>query len=261
MKECAIVSDLSGFGNCSIAAQLPILSAMGIRVHTLPSAVLSAQSEYENYTKFDLSEYTSKAYEDWCKLGARFDGVLAGYFTSVSQTEYVLKMVKNMGGILLVDPIMASANGRYTGFDDALCKRVLELSLNAQIITPNYYELKILTGKENIDSGARWLLDNGVKNVVVTGIREGKKIKNYVYTKKANKGIEANCYGGKFSGTGDIFAAVLFGYYLMGNRIFECVQYAADFVSGCAKVTPPGNENAGVNFESCLNKLTQDNLC
>ncbi len=259
MKECAIISDLSGFGNCSIGVQLPILSAMGIRVHTLPSAVLSAQSEYENYTKVDLSEYMPKAYTDWCKIGARFDGVLAGYFTSAEQTEYVRKIIKSMGGVLLVDPIMASVNGRYTGFDDELCKKVLELALDAQIVTPNYYELKILTGKEDIDLGARQLIDSGVKNVVVTGIRQGKRIKNYVYTKEARKEIGANCYGGKFSGTGDIFASVVLGRYLMGNNIFECVQFAADFVAGCAKVTPPGDENAGVNFESCLNELIPDN--
>ena len=35
-------------------------------------------------------------------------------------------------------------------------------------ITPNEGELALLTGKSNIDEGARFLLDKGVQNVVVT---------------------------------------------------------------------------------------------
>jgi pyridoxal/pyridoxine/pyridoxamine kinase len=43
MKKCAVFNDLSGFGKCSLAADIPILSVCGIEAHPFPTAVLSNQ--------------------------------------------------------------------------------------------------------------------------------------------------------------------------------------------------------------------------
>lgn len=41
LKRVAAIHDLSGFGKCSLTVVLPILSAAGIEVSALPTALLS----------------------------------------------------------------------------------------------------------------------------------------------------------------------------------------------------------------------------
>lgn len=50
VKQVAAIHDLSGFGRTSLSVVIPILSAMGIKVCPLPTAVLSAHSQYAGYT-------------------------------------------------------------------------------------------------------------------------------------------------------------------------------------------------------------------
>ena len=49
MKKVALINDLSGFGKCSLSAAIPVISVMGIQACPLPTAVLSAQTGFENY--------------------------------------------------------------------------------------------------------------------------------------------------------------------------------------------------------------------
>ena len=56
-KKIAIINDMSGFGRCSIAVELPIISRMKIQGCPLPTAILS------NHTGFDsffFDDYTDK---------------------------------------------------------------------------------------------------------------------------------------------------------------------------------------------------------
>ena len=41
MKRIALINDVTGYSRCSIAAQLPIISAMGIECVFVPTAILS----------------------------------------------------------------------------------------------------------------------------------------------------------------------------------------------------------------------------
>jgi pyridoxine kinase len=49
IPRIAAIHDLSGFGRCSLTVIIPILSAMGMQVCPLPTAVLSTHTgEFEN---------------------------------------------------------------------------------------------------------------------------------------------------------------------------------------------------------------------
>ncbi|UKI22797.1 MAG: hypothetical protein L6V88_11260 [Anaerotruncus sp.] len=39
MKKCAVINDISGFGNCSLTAAVPIITSMGIRVNPIVTGV------------------------------------------------------------------------------------------------------------------------------------------------------------------------------------------------------------------------------
>ncbi|MDU6247652.1 MAG: pyridoxine kinase, partial [Paeniclostridium sordellii] len=55
IKKVAAIHDLSGVGRCSLTVAIPILSALKIQCCPFPTAILSAQTGYPNYSFFDLT--------------------------------------------------------------------------------------------------------------------------------------------------------------------------------------------------------------
>ena len=260
MKKCVLINDLSGFGKCSLGVGIPIISVLGIEAHPMPTAVLSAQTGYSSYEKVDLTEYMPLFFNEWNKLGFSFDGVLAGYFSEEKQVDAVLDFTKNSDALLLVDPVMGDDGQRYDGFTDALCEKIKTLALSADIITPNVTELKLLTGESDIQKGAEILLSNGVKFVVVTGIKKDNKIGNAVFENDRCEMFYSDFYkGGSYSGTGDMLASIVMGKVLSGCDVFSAVQTATDFISLVIKNSNVQNRNDGVDFEKYLYMLGVDN--
>ena len=55
-KRMAVVNDFSGFGRCSLAVSLPVVSAAGIECCALPTAVFSKPTGYPDYFFDDYTE-------------------------------------------------------------------------------------------------------------------------------------------------------------------------------------------------------------
>lgn len=255
MKKCALINDLSGFGKCSLTAGIPIISALGVEAHPLPTAILSNQTGYDTYVKVSMTEYMKSFLDEWNKIGARFDGVLTGYFSEEKQVDIILDYLKKKTCVVLVDPVMGDNGERYKDFTDVLCEKIKALALMADIVTPNVTELSILTGESCVEMGAQTLLNAGVKSVVVTGIKKDNKIGNAVFTKNKNEIFFTDFAKGDFSGTGDIFASIVMGKVLNGDDIFSAVRFATDFISKVIKNTDTDNRNNGVDFEQYLGGL------
>ncbi len=254
MKKCAVFNDLSGFGKCSLAANLPILSAFQLEAHPFPTAVLSNQTAYESFALADVSRKTADFLAEWEKLGARFDGILTGYFINAQQVNLICEFIKKQGALTVVDPVMGDGGERYSGFDDELCKSIKRLCLLADVITPNSTELFILTGEEDVEAAAEQLINSGIGAVVVTGIESEGKIGCRVFTKDDERCMLADKHGDYYSGTGDIFTSVLTAELLNGLDVFSAADKAVKFVSDACGVTPAGNPENGVDFERIITK-------
>ena len=48
-KKIAIVNDLTGFGRCSVAVALPIISALKVQGCILPTAIFSNHTGFEHF--------------------------------------------------------------------------------------------------------------------------------------------------------------------------------------------------------------------
>lgn len=57
-----VFNDLSGYGNCSLMAAIPVLTVMGVRVHPVPTAVLTRQTGYDRYSMEDLTGFMPPIY-------------------------------------------------------------------------------------------------------------------------------------------------------------------------------------------------------
>lgn len=281
MKKVALINDLSGFGKCSLTAAIPVISVMGIQACPLPTAILTAQTDFGQYYCDDLTDKMDYFTEEWKKMEVSFDGIYSGYLASPLQMEKVLRFLEQFGGddtLYLADPVMGDNGKGYDIFSEELLGGMKELTMRANVITPNMTELCLLTGEDYSDVTSHRLDADYTKRignicekllaraqrpqtVMVTGIIRERDNKEYVgnlaVTEKESFYVENPYTGMGFSGTGDLFASVICGSMVKGLTVREAIEKATSFLQvaiedASAQKIPP---NHGVQFEKYLSKL------
>lgn len=270
MKKIAVINDLSGFGKCSLAAALPVISALGIECCPLPTAILSNQTGYPSFFCTDYTENMPSYIEEWKKMGVKFDGILTGYLASEKQVDIILDFIENFGenSLVFVDPVMADDGVLYDTYNNELCEKVKKLTEKANIITPNLTELCILCGTDyaqlnrekdlgEIGALASALLSETTETVVVTGIKKEEYIYNLIVEKDGASVVKSKLLNGSYSGTGDLFSSIVCGAVTNGKSVIDAVTLATEFIFKSIKSTPTklGYEPDGVNFQEHLERL------
>ena len=64
-KKLAVINDFCGFGRCSIAVALPIISAMHIQCCPLPTAIFSDHTGFESFFCEDFTEHMPAYSREW----------------------------------------------------------------------------------------------------------------------------------------------------------------------------------------------------
>ena len=64
-KKLAVINDFCGFGRCSIAVALPIISAMHIQCCPLPTAIFSDHTGFECVVWEDFTEHRPADRREW----------------------------------------------------------------------------------------------------------------------------------------------------------------------------------------------------
>ncbi len=272
-KKIALINDVTGFGRCSIAVMAPIVSAMKIQAVTVPTAILSAHTQFPEYY-FD--DYTSKmreyiqTYED---IGLEFDAISTGFLGSEEQVDIVIDFInkfKTDRNFVIVDPVMGDYGKLYKTYTPAMCAKMKKLVEHAEIITPNLTELCNLLDVEypegpvtieELKTMCIELAQRGPKHIVVTGIPFNKsQIANFIYNKDEDfQIVMVDKIGGDRSGTGDVIASVIAGMYMNGHSFYESVKKAADFATKCIKYCEKNNvpNHWGLCFEMYLGELIE----
>ena len=274
--KVAAINDLSGFGKCSLVADMTVLSAMGIQCCPLPTAVLSAQTGYPSYFSKDLTGIIPEYTREWKKQSETFNGIITGFMMSDVQARNTLDFIKEFktkDTTLLVDPVMGDDGKTYTNFSKDLLYKIREMVKEADIITPNLTELILLADKkpgnimnlkgDSLINEIRHLSeevagDNG-KIVAVTGIpmEESDEVGNFILENGVSRIISSKSNQVHYSGTGDLFAAVFLGAYISGKSAFDAADLASRFIYVSIRDTASDTSpNAGVEYEKNLKMLT-----
>lgn len=280
IPRVAAVHDLSGYGRSSLTVVLPVLSAMGINVCPLPTAVLSTQtSGFDNYVFLDLTETMKDIIKHWKTLPLRFDSIYSGFLGSVAQIKLVEDLIDNFQAedcLISVDPVMGD-NGKFYGpLDSEMILGMKSLVQKADLITPNYTEATFLLDREykksvplkEIVEILKELALMGPEKVVVTSVSlEGKEGITAVlaYEKKNNRfwKVETAHIPVSYPGTGDMFASVITGRLLLGDSLPAALDRAVHFVTHAIRNTFGHNtpQREGVLLEKSLYQLmTPENL-
>lgn len=269
VKKVIAAHDLSGLGRCSLTAVIPILSAMGMQVCPLPTAVLSTQTDgYRDFYFKDLTEGILPYFEHMYSQSDTFDAFYSGFLGSAQQIEVVLEIAKGLKGKMpiLVDPVMGDEGEYYSTYTSEMAFEMRKLISVADIITPNVTEASFLLQKkpkksytdEDIKELVSGLYDITGASIVVTGIK-GKGSVNSAYSSDGKTvGVTENeALPKHYPGTGDVFASVLLGAILREKPLDEAVKLASGFVRTVMEYSMqfdyPARE--GVLFEKKLSLL------
>lgn len=271
-KKIAVINDFSGFGRCSIAVALPILSVMKVQCCPLPTSIFSNHTGFPSYFFEDYTSRMVPYMQEWKKLDLHFNGICSGFLGSKEQIEIVKKFFKEFKTEetqIIVDPVMGDYGKPYPTYTEEMCGEMKKLVEFADILTPNVTEACVLTDTpykekwkiEEIQEMAEKIHAMGPKKIAITGIVQGGFIANFCYEEgQQPKVLRTHKEGTQRSGTGDIFASIIAADAANGVPFYKSVKKASDFIKKCIirsqELDIPLTD--GVCFEEVLGKLKTD---
>ena len=268
MKRILTIQDLSCIGKCSLTAALPIISAAGIETCIVPTALLSAHTQFEGFTFCDLSEQMEAIKAHWNTQGMHFDAIYTGYLGTPGLVDTVLdyvKCFKEKNTKLIVDPAMADGGKLYAGLEDGLENKMAKLCEGADIVLPNISEACLMcgldypgedAGEETVKAILKKVAQLGAKCSVITGVEFSDGTLGFMgldgYGDFFRYGTEK--VNMKSHGTGDVFSSSFTGAYVRGLSEKQSLRIAADYTCACIKNSyeDPQRVSYAVNFEAEL---------
>lgn len=268
-KKIAVINDFSGFGRCSIAVALPIISTLKIQCCPLPTSIFSNHTGFDSFFFDDYTDKMPLYINEWKKLGLQFDGITSGFLGSKKQIEIVTQFFKDFKtkeNIIIVDPVMGDYGKIYATYTKEMCEEMKKLVQYADIITPNITELCILTDTpyqekwkiSELEKMTEELAEKGPEKIVATGIVQKEFIANFCYEKgKSPKILRCHRVGTQRSGTGDVFSSIIAADAVNQVPFDKSVKKASNFIKKCIlksiEMDIPVTD--GVCFEELLQTL------
>lgn len=269
-KKIAVINDISGFGRCSAAVSLPVISHMRVQACLLPTSIFSNHTGFPSYYYNDFTDKMPRFMEEWKRLDLRFEGIASGFLGSAEQIEIVREFIRQFRDErtqVIIDPVMGENGKAYPTYTAEMCDKMKHLVEYADILTPNVTEACMLTGIPFKDRNWQWkellemmarLRELGAKKIVVSGLDSGQFISNAVSEVPGEcKLLRQKRVGKVRSGTGDIFSSIIAADCVNGVDFETSVRKAAAFVQECIRATERFDipETDGVCFEEVLHKL------
>lgn len=270
-KKIALVNDITGYGRCSAAVEVPLIAALKVQACVLPTAILSVHTGFPSYYLDDYTERMAPYIESWRQNHVTFDGISTGFLGSVRQIEIVIEFIREFKGPatqVIVDPVMGDHGRLYASYTAEMCRDMRRLLAYADVVTPNLTEacqlLDLPYNEESewsdtaVQDVAARLAGQGPRQVVVTGIHRGRQIGNFIYERGRDpQWVWSDIAGRDRSGTGDVFAAIVAAGVVKGEPLVTSVRKAAQFIAKCLVYTeelgtPP---QCGLAFEEFLTTL------
>jgi len=276
IKRVAAVHDISGFGKASLTVVIPILSTMGIQVCPLPTAVLSAISEYPQTRLHDLTGFMDEVISHWQALGLKFDAIYSGFLGSPRQVSNVQNLIKETASaqcLIVIDPVMGDNGKLYSVFSAEIITCMQELVKSAHVITPNLTEAAFLLDEKteqklNREGVIKWLYrlsEMGPQTVIITSVPDyddESKTCTFAYDKFNNEYWKMSCsyLPGRFPGTGDAFTSIITGALLQNSSLPAAIEKSVRFVYNAIEFSLDYifDRRQGIYFEPLLPELLKN---
>lgn len=244
-KKIALINDFTGFGRCSIAVQLPIISEMKVQCCAVPTSIFSNHSGYDHFFYTDYTPDMPAYVAEWKRLGLQFEGICSGFLGSAEQIEIVSRFIQEFRTektVVLIDPVMGDNGEAYATYTGEMCRKMAHLVSLADIVMPNVTEACILTGTDYREKWsekellllAEKIAQMGPERVVITGIQQKSYVANFCYEKGRDyELIRKKKIGSSRPGTGDIFSAIIAADAVNQVEFTQSVRKASRFIRRC----------------------------
>ncbi len=266
-KRVLLIEDISCYGKCSTTVALPVLSVAGYEVSILPTAIFSAHTGISADIAFlDFAGGMKGILNSWESMNISYDAVLIGYAFGKKQLKILADFLEsNRQKIVILDPAMAENGRLYSKLPEDYPVAMKEIIKYCDYLTPNITEAFMLAGKPyhkgpyvrtEIMELLIILYGKYRKNVIITGIEtvDNKLMvmaiddNGDIYKYKADK-INRN-----YSGTGDVYAALLLDGLLKGRDFQTSVKEAMELTTRAVMLSMAGNYEK-LYFEGILKEL------
>ncbi len=271
-EKLAVISDIAGFGRCSMTVALPVISALCVQACPVPTSIFSNHTGFPTWYFDDYTDKISAYLHGWEELGLTFDGIYSSFLGSVKQADIVSDFIRRQKELspdtkIIIDPVMGDHGKAYAVITDDLCKAMKFLVSQADIITPNLTEACLLTDSDYsacqsknhsfFEKLLQKLAGLGPRKIVVTGIPNDSFLRNLIYADGEISFYDAPIRGESRPGTGDIFASVISACAVKNDPFADSVKLAADFVGTCINASHEAGipVREGVCFEHFLTDL------
>jgi pyridoxine kinase len=239
------------FGHVGHAAATFALRRLSVDVHPVHTVVFSSHPGYDGWRGEMLAPDLVAGV-----LGGLFDSgvlegcraILTGYLGHPDNANAVLKTVHKLrqrdpGSTFVCDPVLGDAGQTYV-HPDLVVYFTEVLAPIADVLTPNLHELGWLAGHEirsmdDARAAAAALRARGTKAVVATGLRFGDDPEQHVLV-DADWGthlVSTPHIPRAFTGTGDLFTALLTARLLHGYELARAAQLAASALVSVLELT------------------------
>ena len=268
-KKIAVINDFCGFGRCSLAVSLPIISAMKVQCCPLPTSVFSNHTGFDSFYSTDFTPHMDAYIAEWEKLDLQFNGILTGYLGSPEQIAIVRHFLERFNAkdtVTVVDPVMGDYGRLYPSYSPKLAEQMAALVPFADILTPNLTEACLLTNTpyraglshEELEVLCQALSAMGPTKIVISGLERGDDLENFVFqTGKPPVVIREHKVGPCRSGTGDVFSSMIAADAVNGAEFTQSVQHASAFIAKVLRRTVELNlpKTDGLCFEEFLTEI------
>ena len=148
--KMAMINDLTGFGHCSLAVAIPIISVMGVQACPVPTGIFSNHMAFPEWHYTDFTHEMSSYLSVWERLSLSFDGISCGFLGNEALiptlSGFFRQQKEAYGTCILLDPVMGDHGRAYSSVTPSYQKALTGLCSLADILTPNLTEACFLTG-------------------------------------------------------------------------------------------------------------------
>ena len=236
MQILAITSHVV-YGHVGGQAAIPALQRLGHEVWHAPTVLFSNHPGHNGFRGEAVApELLTALLDGVAERGWLADcaAVHIGYLGRPETVDVVLQTIaraRDANPDLLVscDPILGDAGRVYVadGILEAMRDRLLP---QCDIVTPNAFELSLLTGRPVDDTTAAMadLHARGPRIVVCTSAAvDEDRITTLLHTSDATLAVRSPAFSSAPHGTGDLFAALFLGRYLTSTDPAAALAHAA----------------------------------